>query len=363
MNAERMSGRRLAVLSVILGLGLTIAGSASALSIEEIANLTGPDRQRILEEGAKKEGALLWVGSFNEDNAKPIIDAFNARYPYVKVERVRTDSTKALQRVLAEVRAKTPHTDLITSSSVIELRQADAVQSFRSPVWDTYPAEDRDPAGYAAPLYFQYNGMAAYNTDQVKESEAPKTYDDLLDPKWRGHLVWASSTTSGAPFFITFLRMHWGEAKTLAYLEKLAKQKVVMRDASARTVLGMMVSGEHKIMISPFLTHVGEAAKKKAPIGVSLQDPVPYSASPFLLSKHAPHPHATMLMIDHLLDKEVQTILSKGGYYPAHPGVAPAEEMQPYLPKSRGLGRYLVDNDELSKMTPETMNIYTRLFE
>ena len=123
------------------------AADAYALTTEEIANLTGPDRQKILEEGAKKEGELLWIGSFNEDNARPIVKGFMARYPFIKVNRVRTDSTQALQRVLAELRAKAPHTDLITSSAVVELEQANAVQAFKSPVFEfvggTGPRSDR----------------------------------------------------------------------------------------------------------------------------------------------------------------------------------------------------------------------------
>ena len=70
--------------------GLIVSAmSALALTNEEIARLTGPDRQKILEEGARKEAELLWVGSFNEENAKPILQGFAARYPYIKVNRVR----------------------------------------------------------------------------------------------------------------------------------------------------------------------------------------------------------------------------------------------------------------------------------
>jgi ABC-type Fe3+ transport system substrate-binding protein len=360
MNAIASFGRGLAALAFVFAFG---AAPVLAASVAEVANLSGPDRQKMLEEGAKKEGEMLWVGSFNEDNAKPIIDSFTAKYPYIKVERVRTDSTKALQRALAELRARTPKVDLLTSSNVLEFKQAKAVQSFKSPELTAYAKEDLDPDGMAVPLYFQFNAMAAYNTDLVTAAEAPKTYEDLLNPKWKDQMVWASSQSSGAPFFMTFLRMSWGEEKALAWLEKLAKQKMIMRDASARTVLSMMVSKEHKIMVNPFLTHVAENAKKKAPIEVVLQDPVPYSATPYLLSVTAPHPHAAMLMIDHLAGKGVQTYLSESRYFPARSDVAPAEELGAYLPSSRGFKKYFVDDSRLSEMMPKTMEIYSRLFE
>lgn len=345
----------------VLSLCFSPAKSAE-LTIDQIAKLTGPDRQKILEEGAKKEGELFWVGSFNEDNAKPMIDLFTKRYPFIKVNRVRTDSTKALQRVLAEFRAKSSKTDLITSSAVVDLKKAGAIQAFKSPTLNAYPAEDYDPEGYWAPFVFYYFGLAAYQTDQVKAQMAPKTYEDLLDPQWKGHIV-VNAGSSGMPFFITFLRMHWGEAKALAYLEKLSNQKIIGRTESSRTVFGMMISGEHKIMIHPFLSHVGEAARKGAPVDVTMVDPVPYTASPLMLNKLAPHPYAAMLLIDFLLDKDAQSILRDAGYFPTHPDVMPAEALAPYVPKTHGLSKFLVDETEMANMMPETMAIYQRLFE
>lgn len=350
-------------LLLILGLVLTAAAAnAQTLTVEQIANLSGPDRQRILEDGARKEGELLWVGSFNEDNARPMLDRFMARYPYIKVNRVRTDSTKALQRVLAEFRARANKSDLITSSAVSDLKKAGAIQAFKSPSLDVYPPEDKDAEGFWAPFVFYYFGLAAYNTDQVKGTDVPKSYDDLLDPKWRGHIV-ISAGSSGLPFFVSFLRMQWGEARALEYLEKLSKQKVIGRTESARTVFGMMLSGEHKIMINPFLNHVGEAVQKKAPVNVAMVDAVPYTASPLMLARFAPHPHAAMLLMDFLLGKEAQGVLRDGGYWPVHPEVEPAPQMARFLPKTHGLKRFLVDETELSKMNAKTSEIIRRLFE
>lgn len=345
----------------LLFLGATGA-AAQTLTVEQVANLTGPGRQKILEEGARKEGELLWVGSFNEENAKPILAGFAAKYPFIKVNRVRTDSTKALQRVLAELRAKTPRTDLITSNAIVELRKAGAVQAFRSPVLDTFAAEDKDPDGFAAPLYFVNYGLAAFNTDQVSKADAPKSFDDLLDPKWKGQMTFASSA-SGALFFISFLRMTWGDQKAVAWLEKLAQQKIIGRTESARTVLGMVASGEHKIMINPFVTHVGELARKKAPVDILLPNPTPVSSTPVLMAKQARNPHATMLLIDYLLGTEAQTMLRDAGYFPANPAVEPANFLKPYSPKERGLQKYIVDDTKLGDMMAGTNAIFKRLFE
>jgi iron(III) transport system substrate-binding protein len=116
-------------------------------------------------------------------------------------------------------------------------------------------------------------------------------------------------------------------------------------------------------MINPFLNHVGEAQKKGAPIDVAMADPVPYTASPIMLAKLAPHPHAAMLLIDFLLSPPAQEILAQKGYYPAHPDVAPKPEMRPFLPKTHGLKKFLVDESELARMAPATDALMKRLFE
>jgi ABC-type Fe3+ transport system substrate-binding protein len=363
MKAMNFAGCGVLAFALTITLVWGASGTAASQTVDKIANLTGPDRQKILEKGAKKEGKLLWMGTFNEKNSRKVLAEFTVRYPYIKVKRIRTGSSQVLQRVLAELRAKAPKTDLITSYAGRQFRAANAIQAFKSPILDVYPAADKDPTGMSAPLYIQYFGMAAYNTNGVPEADAPKTYDDLLNPKWKGQMVWSNTGSSGAPFFITFLRLHWGEAKAMAYLKKLAKQKIITRTGSGRTVLGMTSVGEYKIMLVPFLTHIGQAVKKRAPVGVVMQDPVPGMATPFMLSRMAPHPHATMMLVDYLLGKHAQTVLKKAGYFPAHPAVTPADAMKPFSPKAKGYSHYLVDSAVASKMLPETTKIFSKLFE
>jgi ABC-type glycerol-3-phosphate transport system substrate-binding protein len=125
----------------------------------------------------------------------------------------------------------------------------------------------------------------------------------------------------------------------------------------------MVESGDYKIMINPFLTHVGEGVRKGAPIDVTMADPVPISDTPFLLAKTAPHPYAAMLMIDYLLGPEAQGFLRDAGYFPGNTSIAPSPELKPYQPEGRGLGTFFVGDRAVGKMMPETQVWYSSLFQ
>lgn len=349
--------------AVALTGAITVAAAgASALTIEQIAEYKGADRQSVLEEGAKKEGEILWIGTLSEQTSGLIVKAFNGRYPGIKVGRIRSDGPQALQRVLAEHRARTPRVDLMTSGVVPDLKAAGLVQTFLSPALDAYAPEDKDPNRVWGSLYNNYHGVAAYNTSQVPAAEAPRTYADLLDPKWKDKMVWGNSVSTGAPFFITYQRLALGEEKALGYLEKLARQQVVTRNTSARTVIDMTAAGEHQIMINPVMVHVAALREKGAPVDVVMQDPVPTWNTTFVLLKTAPHPHASMLLVDFLVGKEGQTVLREAGYFPAHPDVDPLASMQALEPKAKGFKKLIVDEELMTKMTDKSDEIFKKLF-
>lgn len=339
------------------------AAPAAAMTTDEIANLKGPDRQRILEEGARKEGEVLMIGGLNESQAaRPILKAFMAKYPYINAKTIRTDTSAALQRILAEHRARTPNVDLVVATIVIDLKAAGLVQPFSSPALEAYPLEERDPERNWAVLSYTYRGLVAYNTNLVPDSDAPKTFEGLLDPKWKGKMLWTDSETSGGPAVVIYLRKLWGEDKTIGYIEKLAKQDIPIHNVSARTVLDFVVSGERAIMITPALHHVAESRSKGAPINATMQDPVLANPSYFLMLKSMPHPHAAMLLADFLLDKEAQTVFKKALYFPAHPEIDAEESLRPLQPKAHGFKTFLLDDETHMGNLGRSTEIFNKYF-
>jgi ABC-type Fe3+ transport system substrate-binding protein len=182
------------------------------------------------------------------------------------------------------------------------------LQRFYSPYLAEYPAELKDAQGFwgSTNLYFLTPG---YNTRMVKPNELPKTYDDLLNPRWKGQMMWSTSRGSGAPIFIGNVLITMGQEAGKAYLQKLKTQNIAKSTASNRQILDLTAT-----------------------------------IQTIALAKNTPHPHASMLLLDFVLSEKGQKVFQQVNYLPAHPKV-PAK--QPDL--KPGGGRF----SKALYMTPE----------
>jgi iron(III) transport system substrate-binding protein len=317
-------------LAVVLAIHATARDPVAAM-VEEVALTKAPKRQSILEEGARKEGKLLWYTTLIVNQAlKPLKEAFEKKYPFVQVEFHRADSEQLAQRMLAEYQAKKYDVDVLDgTSTIVMLKKAGYMQRYSSPQLRDYPARLKDPQGYwSVPnVYFMTLG---YNTKLVKPNEVPKTPNDLLDPKWKGKMIWSTSGGSGAPIFIGNTLMTMGQEAGMNYLKKLAAQNVAKSTASSRAVLDMVIAEEYAIALNIFNYHAVISRSAGAPVDWQALEPVPGQVKTLGLAKNAPHPHAALLLIDFLLSKEGQKIFQEADYLPAHPEVpAKIAELKP----------------------------------
>src|SRR5690242_18676109 len=201
-----MARSKRAILAVLMAM-LALAGisrTAGAASVEEIALMNRADRQKILLEGAKKEGKISWYTTLIVDQVvRPVKEAFEKEYPFLQVEFFRGNAERLVQKMFAEYQAKRYDVDIIDGTvSPTMVHRANLLQRFYSPVLADYPAELKDSQGYwgSTNLYFFATG---YNTNMVKPNEVPKTYEDLLNPRWKGQMMWSTSRGSGAPIMIS----------------------------------------------------------------------------------------------------------------------------------------------------------------
>jgi ABC-type Fe3+ transport system substrate-binding protein len=340
------------------------ADTAAAQSVEDILLYKGADREQKLIEGAKKEGQVVLYSALIVNQAtRPIAEKFGKKYPFIKLTYWRADSEDIVQKTSAEVRANNIVADVIEGTGAGEQAvQANIVQPYFTPVLAAYPETYRDPNGMWTPTRLSYYSIA-YNTRLVPADKVPKGYEDLLDPQWKGKMAWRIGSASGTPLFLTNLRLAWGEERSNAYFAKLKDQKIVNFGAgSARTLVDRVIAGEYAIALNIFAHHPLISKGKGAPVNSQLMDPVASTAATMSVVKGLKHPHAALLLIDYILSKEGQEILSSAEYFPADPAVPPLPSLAAVVPKTAGVPENFVGPDKLVKYTDSSEEIFRQLF-
>lgn len=311
---------------------------------------------------AKREGELVWYTSLIVQQAvRPMVDAFEEAYPGIKVRFVRQTSADLASRILNEARAGRVQADVFDGSTTIfKLLDADLVGSYTPQAAAAYPPELRDANGQwvALNVYFL---VPAYNTRLVSAKDAPKSYDDLLDPRWRGKIAWSDDPgVNGPPGFIATILETRGRDKGMEYLRRLAAQNVVKVPAAQRVTLDQTIAGEYPLALMTFNHHSAISQADGAPIEWVRIDPAIATTNYLSMTKGAPHPNAARLFMEFATSPAGQRILQQANYLPAHPDV-PARV--PALKPDVGKFNYFTISTELQRAKfDEWMRIYGELF-
>ena len=354
---------RLAILAA-LALVVVCSTSARALTTAEILNYKGPDRQKVLEEGARREGeVVIYSGMIVNQLLRPLTEAFEKKYPFIKTRYYRADGNQVIVKVLAEMQANSLVADLVEGSGMSGVvAGSKIVLPFYSPLFDELRSEDIAPDRTWAATRYRYIGFG-YNTQFVSKDEAPKSYDDLLNPKWKGKMAWNSgSDASGALVTISSLLASWGEQKTAAYIAKLAKQDITPLSVSNRQIVDQVILGEYWMGVGISAHHPIISAGRGAPSATVLFDPIPSLIDCVQVLKGTKHPHAAMLFVDFILSTEAQRMMQAAEYFPSNPRVDPAPSLRMIVPRNAGIPAVLLTFEQLEELTPKSVEIYKRYF-
>jgi len=368
MPAVRRCARLRAAHSVFAGLAVAVAFAAPGAGLvraQEILLSHAPDRDKAILEGARKEGQVVFYSAMIVNQAlRPLADAFIKKYPFVKMMFWRADTEEIIDKLGAEERAHNVVADVAEGTGVGDLAAgAGLTQPYYTPLVAQLPERYRDPQNRWAYTRISYFG-AAYNTRLVPPGTQPKSYDDLLDPRWRGKLAWRVNTASGTPLFITAIRLARGEAKAGAYFHKLAEQKMInFGSGSARTLVDRVIAGEFPIALNIFAHHPLISKAKGAPVDSQLMAPVPSTAGTMVIPKGVHHPYAAMLLADFVLSKEGQQILAGADYFPVRADVSPRAVLASVIPQRAGVPELFITPDQLNRYTESSQKIFEKLFQ
>ena len=299
---------------------LALAGLATPIRAQVTAK--APAAEPItpaLIEAAKKEGKAVWYTSVDLPLSERVARSFEAKYPGVAVRVERTGAERVFQRVGQEYSAKIYSVDIVNSSDAAHLivwkRQGILQPYMPEDVAKHYSDEHKDADGQFA-SFRVFLCPIAYNTNLVKKEEAPKSYADLLDPKWSGKIVKAHPSYSGTILTATFQM-----ARDIGwpYFEKLAQQKI-MQVQSASDPPKKLALGERAIMADGVEYVVFQHKEKGDPVElVYATEGTPLIIGPNAIFKNAPNPNAARLLQSFMFSAECQQLcVDFGGLRSAH---------------------------------------------
>jgi iron(III) transport system substrate-binding protein len=291
-----------------------------------------PPYEQSLYESARKEGELTWYsGQIQAEAGEAVGKAFTLRYPGIKVNVVRSTSQVAYQRLSQDMQAGVAQCDIFSSTDYSHyniLKRDKALLSYRPKSVDGLitSVKDPDPDNMFQILYIGLY-LIAYNNLKVAPADAPKSWTDLLDPKWNGQIAVGHPGYSGAIgiMALTLSRMYGWK-----YFEALEKNKpqigrssddpVTLLNAGERTV-GMAVS-----LSAPLLSR-----SRGNPLTIVYPTEGTIAAySPTAIPKNASHPNAAKLFMEFGCGPLFAEVMRKFFIMPLRPEIAPPEGALPF---------------------------------
>ena len=309
-------------------------------------------------EAARKEGKVVWYTSLALSSSEKVAKLFETAYPGVKVEVHRTGSQRILQRMMQELQSNIRNVDVVHTSDAghyVLLKEKKLLMRYTPAGVDAFAAGFKDRDGFHYGLRATVN-VIAYNSKMIAAVEAPRTWKDLLDPKWRGRLVTAHPGYSGviATHVLALVHLNGWE-----YFKALAQNKPMLVQ-SAVDPSGIVASGERPVAVNGGDYTFYQAKKKGNPVEIVYpKEGVPLVVSPSAITSFAPHPNAARLFTDFIFSRDVQQVLADTeGLYTGHPQVTyPADK--PRLPDLKLL---TVDAEELEKRNEEIKTRFVEFF-
>ena len=268
---------------------------------------------------AAKEGQLTWYTSADLQLAEKVGKAFEQKFPGIRARVERAGGERIFSRVAQEYASGLHVADTVSTGDAAQFlawkRQKLLAPYVPEDVERHIPPEHRDPDGFYATVRSSLC-VIAYNTDMVKREEAPKSFADLLDPKWKGKIVKAHPSYSGTIMTSTFQMVRelgW------SYLEKLAQQQV-LQIQSATDTPKKIVLGERPVMADGNESNVLLLKEEGKPIEVVYAaEGTPSIVQPSAVFTRAPHPNAARLFQNYLFSVEGQELfVSLGGLRSVH---------------------------------------------
>jgi len=353
MKSSNVSRRDL-----LIGSSALVAGAAFSTKVLSAAPPASAITSQLID-AAKKEGKVVWYTSVDLPLAEKVAKSFEAKFPGIAVRVERSGAERVFQRIGQEYASNIHAVDVANSSDAahfIVWKKQNLLEAYLpEDVAKFYPAEHKDPDGTFA-SFRVWVCIIAYNTNLVKKEEAPKSFADLLDPKWKGKIVKAHPGYSGTIMTATYQMQRdlgWG------FFEKLAAQNIMQVQSSADPPKRLAL-GERAVMADGNEYNIFQIKEKGGPVEpVYATEGSPLIVGPTGMFKAAPNPNAAKLFCNYSFTPECQqVIIDIGGLRSMHPQTKEKEGRTPF----KDIKVMKDDPAAVEKMGDEIKAHYSKLF-
>jgi len=291
------------------------AASRSLLTLEQELALPSA-----LVDAATKEGKLSFISSIDKNVAKGVFDVFKKRYPAIAVDYQEGSEEVRTVRTLTEFKTGRGKIDVVMGIGgfLSEYRTAGALSSLADlPAATEYEPPYRGNQFEWAGVRVQLWGIGR-NTDLVKDAEAPKSWDDLVDDRWKGRV----GLGDRPQLWVQQLWKVWGPDRTTAFLKKLFANKPQRRKEGLDASAQLLAAGEFGLYVPAAPYRIEGLRQTKSPVTWLSPEPISVAASEIVILQKSPSPNAAKVFTNWFLSREGQATYSKADFaVPAHPAL------------------------------------------
>jgi iron(III) transport system substrate-binding protein len=299
-------------------------------ALAALTKLSPAERQARILEGTKKESGLVWYSSTTAEDALALSKKFHEQHPSIQIQHFRSSSEKLLERILAESRAHAFKADIVSLPELelsIMIRRK-LLARYQPSENSFYPPETKDPRGYWTGLYTSA-WVPAFNTKMVPKDAAPKSYKDLLSPKWKGGIAMDNEPYNWYVISLGYLEKRDGKEAAADYMKKLAAQQLQWR--KGHSLIGQLMAAGEFPLAAELQVHTVERTKAQgAPVEWSVLDGViPISKVGAAITSTGNNVYTSALFYDFLLSRPGMETIRASRRIPTRPDVT-APYLKPY---------------------------------
>jgi iron(III) transport system substrate-binding protein len=265
----------------------------------------------LIAEARRERGTVRWYTALNINGSKPLADAFEKKYPFLKVVINRLSNERIMNRILTEAKSEAPQFDVTSFAYLPILAEKGLLARYPSPQTKAYLEGFFDPKGHWVSMYSNLI-VLGYNTRQVSPASAPKDWPDLLDPRWNDKL--GMDPEVGA--WYGAMSQYMGKEKGEKFFNALARQKIHWRRGHS-LLAQLMTAGEFPLALV-YAFNISQLQRSGAPVQwVTSTKPIVATTSGVGISAKTDSPASSKLFMDFALSPEGQKTIMETGRFSA----------------------------------------------